>query len=65
MAFRCEVIQETEKLVHAILDYLQAEGQGQPLSVPSNLTFYSVVDKINYPSNQQGEFQAMVHPQLQ
>ena len=59
------LFQATERLIHAILDYLEADKQGQVLPAPSNLTFYAVVEKVDYPRNHQGEIQAMIHPLLQ
>jgi aspartoacylase len=59
------LFQQTEGLIHAILDYIEAEQEGQALPTPSNLTFYGVVEKVDYPKNQQGEIQAMIHPLLQ
>ncbi|MEO1374783.1 MAG: aspartoacylase [Cyanobacteria bacterium J06635_10] len=63
------LFQETEELIHATLDYLEADGQGQLAKVsanldPGNSSFYRVLEKVDYPRNQQGEIQAMIHPQL-
>jgi aspartoacylase len=59
------LFQQTEQLIYAILDYLEAHNQGRPMSVPSELTLYQYVEAIDYPRNPQGELQAMIHPQLQ
>ena len=59
------LFQATEELIHTILDYLEADSQGKPLSVPTSFTFYSVIRTVDYPRNQNGEIQAMIHPQLQ
>lgn len=59
------LFQETEELIHATLDYLEADGQGQSVEVPTNFNFYRVLEKVDYPRNQQGVIQAMIHPQLQ
>ncbi|MCJ8279914.1 MAG: aspartoacylase [Rivularia sp. ALOHA_DT_140] len=59
------LFQQTEQLIYAILDYLEAEKKGQPLSVSSNFSYYSVIGTVDYPRNEEGEIQAMIHPQLQ
>lgn len=58
------LFQQTEELIHAVLDYLNAYNQGKSLLVPS-MTLYQCVEIIDYPKNQRGELQAMIHPQLQ
>ncbi|AFY56602.1 succinylglutamate desuccinylase [Rivularia sp. PCC 7116] len=60
-----KLFQETEDLIHATLDYLEADRKGQSLAAPGNLTFYRVSEKVDYPRNQDGEIEAMIHPQLQ
>ena len=60
-----KLFQETENLVYAILDYLEADKKGQPLSVPPSFTYYSAIGTVDYPRNQRGEIQAMIHPKLQ
>lgn len=57
--------QETENLIHAVLDYFEACNQGTTLQLPSTLTLYKYVEEIDYPRNEQGELLAMIHPQLQ
>lgn len=57
--------EQTEMLVHAILDYLDAINRGSPFPVPPSLTVYQAIAVINYPRNSSGELQAMIHPQLQ
>lgn len=58
-------LQQTERLVHGILDYLEALNQGEPLPVPSSLDLYQVQSSIDYPRDASGELQAMIHPSLQ
>jgi succinylglutamate desuccinylase len=58
-------LQQTEMLVHAILDYLDAMNQGKPLPAPPTLTVYQAISSVDYPRNSLGELQASVHPQLQ
>lgn len=60
-----KLFQATEKLIYAILDYLEADKKGQPLSTPPNFTNYSVIGTVDYPRNEDGEIKAMIHPQLQ
>lgn len=57
--------QQTEQLIYAILDYIDASNQGHPPPVPPTLTFYQAIASIDYPRNAVGELQAMIHPQLQ
>ncbi len=60
-----KLFQQTEKLIYAILDYLEADKKGQPLPIPSSFTYYSVIETVDYPRNERGEITAMIHPQLQ
>ena len=59
------LFQQTEKLVHTILDYVQAYNQGVPPHVRDKLVVYESIGTIDYPRNEAGEIQAMIHPQLQ
>jgi aspartoacylase len=59
------LLQQTEMLVHAILDYIDAYNQGKLLPIPDYLTVYQVIDSLDYPRNAVGELQAAIHPQLQ
>jgi aspartoacylase len=59
------LFQQTEALIQSILDYLEAYNQSSSLSVPSELICYRYVEAIDYPRNQEGELQGMIHPQLQ
>jgi aspartoacylase len=56
---------KTEELIHAILDYLEEYNQGETPQRSSALTLYQYVRSIDYPRNENGEIQAMIHPQLQ
>ena len=60
-----KLFQETEELIHAILNYLEADNKGQPSSVSPSFTKYSAIGTVDYPRNEQGEIQAMIHPKLQ
>jgi succinylglutamate desuccinylase len=59
------LFQQTELLIHAILDYVEAMNQHQPLPVPADVTVYQTLSSVDYPRNPSGELQAMIHPQLQ
>jgi aspartoacylase len=56
---------KTEKLIHAVLDYVERYNQGKNLHSVGTLTFYQYIGNIDYPRNEHGEIQAMIHPQLQ
>jgi succinylglutamate desuccinylase len=60
-----DYLQQTELLVHGILDYLDALNQGEFLSVPSSLSVYQMISSVDYPRDSSGELQAIIHPQLQ
>lgn len=60
-----EIFQKTEALVHTVLDYLEQYNQGKILPFGQPFTFYQHVGTIDYPRNEAGEIEAMVHPQLQ
>jgi succinylglutamate desuccinylase len=59
------LFQETEEIVHAILDYLAAYNQGNPPPRKDKLSVYQSIQTIDYPRNESGEIEAMIHPQLQ
>lgn len=59
------LFQQTEELIYAILDYVEAYNQGTPLPKNDTLTVYQCIQTIDYPRNESGELQAMIHPQLQ
>lgn len=58
-------LQQTEILIHAILDYLDAINGGKLLPVPTSLTVYQAIASVDYPRDAIGELQAVIHPQLQ
>ncbi|MGB6295505.1 MAG: aspartoacylase [Rivularia sp. (in: cyanobacteria)] len=60
-----KLFQETENLVYAILNYLETDRKGQPLSIPPSFTYYSAIGTVDYPRNELGIIRAMIHPQLQ
>ncbi len=60
-----EKLQETERLIQGILDYLEAMNQGQPLAVPETVTVYEAIATVDYPRDTAGDVRAAIHPQLQ
>jgi succinylglutamate desuccinylase len=62
---RADLFHQTEMLVHAILNYVDAFNQGQPLPAPATLMLYQAISNVDYPRNAAGDIQAAVHPQLQ
>ena len=59
------LFRKTEELIYAVLDYLEEYNQGKTPQAVSTLTLYQCVEVIDYPRNEHGEIQAMIHPQLQ
>ena len=57
--------QQTEQVIHAVLDYLAALNQGQLPPVPREVLIYRVTASIDYPRDHRGDLQAMIHPQRQ
>ncbi|WP_414575471.1 aspartoacylase [Anabaena sp. CCY 9402-a] len=60
-----ELFQNTEKLIYEILDYLERYNRGDILERNNTLTMYKFLCSIDYPRNEQGEIQAMIHPKIQ
>lgn len=58
-------LQQTEMLIHTILDYLDASNGEESLPVPPYLTVYQAIASVDYPRNAAGELKAAVHPNLQ
>jgi len=58
------LFQKTEKIIQAILDFVEAHNQGQSI-MHSSVTIYEAMQFVDYPRNNLGELQAMIHPQLQ
>ncbi|WP_221643063.1 aspartoacylase [Nostoc sp. 2RC] len=57
--------EETERLVNDILNYLELYNRGEVPLFKNSFTVYSHCGTIDYPRNESGEIQAMIHPQLQ
>lgn len=60
-----DLFQKTEKLIYEILDYVEAFNQGSIPLKNDPLTLYQHIGTIDYPRNEHGEIQAMIHPNLQ
>jgi succinylglutamate desuccinylase len=59
------LFQQTEALVGTILDWVERYNLGKIPDVKSPFTIYKKNQTIDYPRNESGEIQAMIHPQLQ
>jgi aspartoacylase len=59
------MLQETEALVMAILDYIDAFNQNKPLVSLPTLTVYRGFEMVDYPRDRQGDLYASIHPKLQ
>ncbi|QYO68036.1 aspartoacylase [Leptolyngbya sp. 7M] len=60
-----DLFQKTETLIHIILDYLEQYNRNEVTLPDRSLTLYRYLEAIDYPRNEHGEIQAMIHPQLQ
>ncbi|MCC5635154.1 aspartoacylase [Nostoc sp. CHAB 5844] len=60
-----ELFQKTEVLIYQALDYIESYNQGLNQQRNSSLTLYQYTGVIDYPRNEAGEIQGMIHPQLQ
>ncbi len=59
------LFQKTEELIHAILDYLEKYNQGKIPQISHSVTIYQHLKVVDYPKNENGEIECMIHPQLQ
>jgi aspartoacylase len=59
------LFQQAEELIYGILNYVEAYNQGTPFPSEDTLTIYQCIQILDYPRNEMGEIQAMIHPQLQ
>lgn len=59
------LFQQTEELVGTILDWVETSNRGKISPAKNPLTVYQTVEAIDYPRNESGEIQAMIHPRLQ
>ncbi|MEH2364115.1 aspartoacylase [Nostoc sp.] len=59
------LFQQTEELVHAVLDYLEQFNQGKIPSTNETLILYDHLSVVDYPKKQDGTIFGMIHPELQ
>ena len=59
------LFQQTEQVIGTILDCVETYNQGTMPAAKYPLTIYHTIGTIDYPRNENGEIQAMIHPQLQ
>ncbi|WP_193197139.1 aspartoacylase [Nostoc sp. MG11] len=59
------LFQQTEKLVHEILDYLERFNQGEIPSTNETLIMYQHLSVVDYPKKEDGAIFGMIHPKLQ
>jgi succinylglutamate desuccinylase len=59
------LLQLTEMLVMATLNYIDQANRGQLLPVAPEITVYQSLGSIDYPRDQNGMLQAAIHPQRQ
>jgi aspartoacylase len=62
---KADLFQKTESLIYEILDYVEAFNQDSIPLTTKTLTLYHQIGTIDYPRNEHGEIQAMIHPNLQ
>lgn len=60
-----ELFLQTEQLIYAVLDYLEALNQGKLLPIPPSLTVYQAIEIVDYPRDKAGNLRALIHPRLQ
>lgn len=59
------LFQQTEELVHTVLNYLEKFNQGEIPSTKETLIVYDHLSDVNYPKKQDGTIFGMIHPELQ
>jgi aspartoacylase len=55
------LFQSTERLIHAILDYLHGLNQGNTLHYPASLLIYRHLSTVDFPKRDTGELNGMIH----
>ncbi|BCL36377.1 aspartoacylase [Nostoc sp. MS1] len=60
-----DLFQKTEELIYTILDYLERYNYSDITETNHSLTLYKYIGTLDYPRNENGEIQAMIHPDLQ
>ncbi|MEH2242624.1 aspartoacylase [Nostoc sp.] len=62
---KATLFQQTEKVVHAVLDYLEQFNQGEIPSTKETLILYDHLSVVDYPKKQDGTIFGIIHPELQ
>jgi succinylglutamate desuccinylase len=62
---KATLFQQTEQLVHALLDYLEEFNQGEIPSTNETLIVYDHLSIVDYPKKPDGTIFGMIHPELQ
>lgn len=62
---QAELFQENEVIIQDTLDYLEKSNNKAVVPEESSLTLYQYIGVMDYPRNENGEIQAMIHPRLQ
>ncbi|MEH2131647.1 MAG: aspartoacylase [Nostoc sp.] len=62
---KATLFQQTEELVHAVLDYLEQFKQGEIPSTNETLIVYDHLSTVDYPKKPDGTIFGMIHPELQ
>ncbi|MGJ5634733.1 aspartoacylase [Nostoc sp. CALU 1950] len=62
---KATLFQQTEELVHAVLDYLEQLNQGEIPSTNETLIIYDHLSVVDYPKKPDGTIFGMIHPELQ
>lgn len=62
---KADLFQQTEELVHQVLDYLERFNEGKISSTAETLSVYHHLSSIDYPKQEDGSILGMIHPQLQ
>ncbi|MEH2375671.1 aspartoacylase [Nostoc sp.] len=62
---KATLFQQTEELVHTVLDYLEQFNQGEIPSTKETLIVYHHLSNVDYPKKQDGTIFGMIHPELQ
>ncbi|MGF1933536.1 MAG: aspartoacylase [Nostoc sp. ChiQUE02] len=62
---KATLFQQTEELVHAVLNYLEQFNQGEIPSTNEMLIVYDHLSVVDYPKKPDGTMFGMIHPELQ
>lgn len=62
---RHDIFNQTESLVRDVLEFLSLQKCGELVAFDENIYCYEVIDSIDYPRDEDGELNGMVHGHLQ